>query len=688
MNAREYVDFDLLFQSTGEGYEARVVDSPAGPSARVPFAAPFGPDDLDDFLRVVGRPRRRVRGLGAPAAKAVEDFGARLFQSIFTGEIRDRLVSSLDQTRQSNRVLRVRLRLSDTPELVDLPWEALYDPSRRSFLALSEWTPVVRYLDMPGPTSSLAVTGPLKVLVMIAQHGGYQPLDVESEWEKLQESVQGLRESGRLSLVRMPIGNLAELQRCLRGSEYHIFHFIGHGRFDDQSGDGQLVMEGRNGQGVPVSGQTLAQRLGDHRSLRLVVLNSCEGARTDGGDPFAGTAQAMILKGVPAAIAMQFEIGDLAAITFSQGLYEALADGCPVDDAMTQARQLIESTPNPVEWITPVLYMRASDGRLFDLAPRAETPAAPPAPPDELPAAVETAVVETAVVEQTVVEVAALTEGAPAGNGEPAARTAGPEDATAGPEVATPEPEVATPEPTTASGGAVRASAPPAGRQRIGQDSTVESRGTGVPEVPPTGPPPTPTRAAPTTPGEPEPRRRRGMLIAVATILLLGLLGTAGWLSRNAGGKADDGAQPDVRSSPSTSAAEASPTSAPPPGPVTVDVLSTQVWTPTPVRCATGDTFAITASGTVLHNNQDPGSAVGPDGLSDVWFRQYNVPGFEDVNTVALVGSLDEQEPFFLVGSEATFTCPRPGVLFLGVNDRGVANNSGSFTAVVTLDQG
>jgi len=60
----------------------------------------------------------------------------------------------------------------------------------------------------------------------------------------------------------------------------------------------------------------LAQLLSDYRTLRLDVLNSCEGARTGLTDPYAGTAQTLVQQGVSAVIAMQFAITDQAAIDF------------------------------------------------------------------------------------------------------------------------------------------------------------------------------------------------------------------------------------------------------------------------------------------------------------------------------------------------------------------------------------
>ena len=112
-------------------------------------------------------------------------------------------------------------------------------------------------------------------------------------------------------------------------------------------------------------------------------------------------------------------------------------------------------------------------------------------------------------------------------------------------------------------------------------------------------------------------------------------------------------------------------------------IPATQVWTDMTLRCGSGDTLQIGVSGTVMHEQSATGT-VGPDGLTDPYFHQWNVPGLPTANTVAVIGSLDEALPFFVVGSGTTYTCPREGALFLGVNDVGVQNNSGEFNATIT----
>lgn len=101
----------------------------------------------------------------------------------------------------------------------------------------------------------------------------------------------------------------------------------------------------------------------------------------------------------------------------------------------------------------------------------------------------------------------------------------------------------------------------------------------------------------------------------------------------------------------------------------------------TGVDCGAGDTLDITATGTINHDSS-ASSTVGPDGLTDVSKRQFNVPGLPGANAVALIGALDQGAPF-LVGSRRTFICPRSGTLQLGINDRNVGTNSGAFAATI-----
>lgn len=367
MAATTYLDFDLLIEGAEAGYRARVLNSPAG-QATAKFSPPFSELELENFLLRVGRTRRGVRRLESPEMEAARAFGGRLFEAVIADEVRDRLRSSLNEANRRGMGLRIRLRLADVPELADLPWEYFYDPTLDRFLVLSVETPLVRYLDLPQLIRPLAVEPPLRVMVMISSPSDHPPLNVDQEWAKLKAALSDLEQRELVTLERLERATLAALQRRLRRGEYHIFHFIGHGGFDERAQDGVLIMEDEQGRGRSVSGRYLGTLLHDHRPLRLAVLNACEGARASRSDPFAGTAQSLVQQGIPAVIAMQFEITDQAAVTLAHEFYGALADGYPVDAALTEARKAVFARGNDVEWGTPVLYMRAPDGRLFDLA--------------------------------------------------------------------------------------------------------------------------------------------------------------------------------------------------------------------------------------------------------------------------------------------------------------------------------
>ena len=377
----EYRNFDLLIESHASAYHARVLSSSVGEGA-AEFDFPFSDLELENFVLRIGGSRRDVRRIESPQMQAAKAFGTRLFEAVFSGQVRDLYQGALRSAERDGLGLRLLLRLLDVPELVNVPWEYLYEPSLARFLTLSVDTPVVRYLDIPRQTLPLNVQPPLRILCMISSPREFPPLDVEAEWEILNDALGDLIQRGLVSLTRLEKPTLLALQEQLRKDEYHVFHFIGHGTFSDYKEDGLLLLEDEQGAGAPVSGHYLGTLLHDEKSLRLVVLNACEGARTSTSDPYAGSAQQLVRQGIPAVIAMQFEISQHAATTFSREFYRSLADNYPVDAAVAEARKAIYAQGGDIEWGIPVLYMRSPDGRLFDVEPATADQAIPRHPTD------------------------------------------------------------------------------------------------------------------------------------------------------------------------------------------------------------------------------------------------------------------------------------------------------------------
>jgi len=386
-----YEDFDLLIDRHGpDGYRARVLRSPSGECAAVEFVLPFAPLEVENFLLKLGQSRRGKRGGGRPESVLLKEFGGKLYGAVFRDELHDILRRSLTSTSEQNVGLRLRLRLAETPELAELPWEFLYDPRHNRFLAQSRYSPLVRYLDLPDPPHSLSVDGPLRVLVMISNPSDYDELDAEREWNLLNSALDRQLADGRVVVERLP-ASMRALRGRLRLEEFHVFHFVGHGFYRSDWGSGVLVMEGADGRSHEVTGDELGGLLSDHRQMRLAVLNACEGARSDAKDLFGGMAQSLIQQGLPAVVAMQFQITDAAAIIFAREFYGAIADGCRLEAAVAEARGAIRDEGNVTEWGTPVLYSRAPDGRLFDVTGPARVEAERPAQEDAVPEVAEEA---------------------------------------------------------------------------------------------------------------------------------------------------------------------------------------------------------------------------------------------------------------------------------------------------------
>ncbi|MBI1299670.1 SUMF1/EgtB/PvdO family nonheme iron enzyme [bacterium] len=373
---KAYRNFDLLIEHTGQGYRSRILESPAG-QADEPLRLPFDQKNLSAISSQTYQ---------ASSQTAIQ-LGSQLFDALFTGKIRESLRRSIDAVETQGMSLRINLRLNDVPELASLPWELLYDPTHNHFLALTDRVSIVRYLAIPLREPELGVQSPLRVLAFISNPSDPSlRLDVDREWQKLQEALADLQTRGLVILEKAEKADLKTLQRRRRG-DFHVLHFIGHGVYDADIEEGQIILEDDQGATQLVSAATLATLLHNHRSLRLVLLNACNGGITSQNNPFNGVAQALIQQGIPSVIAMQAEISDGAAIAFAHEFYSAIAEGYPVDAAVTEGRIAIYASGSG-EWATPVFFSRSPDNRLIALpivaepVPQVQAAAlsAPPAP--------------------------------------------------------------------------------------------------------------------------------------------------------------------------------------------------------------------------------------------------------------------------------------------------------------------
>ena len=382
----EYDEFEVRLVGSADTYRVSV-RSAVGAEAAGEFKLPFSAEGLELLRMTLDPSTRQVRGRAVQDVDRARAFGTELLKALVIDErVHDVYRLARRDAEAAGRGLRVTLHLSGAPQLTGIPWELLYERPR--FLAQSIWTPVVRYLDLPPSRPPLRITPPLRILGMVSRpiDDDLQELDAEQEQGKLGEALRSLIEADLVELRWLKRATLRAIQHEIaHGGDFHVFHYVGHGEYDERSGQSSLVLERHDRRAERVTGERLGTMLADRRTLRLAVLNACEAAKTAPQDPLAGVAASLLQWDIPAVIGMQFAITDESAITFAEEFYTTLAEGYPVDASITEARRALAACSD-LEWGTPVLFMRVADGRLFDveavsdrLAPDSE-PAAPDVP--------------------------------------------------------------------------------------------------------------------------------------------------------------------------------------------------------------------------------------------------------------------------------------------------------------------
>src|SRR5690606_19372092 len=117
---------------------------------------------------------------------------------------------------------------------------------------------------------------------------------------------------------------------------------------------------------------------------RVAILNACETGLLSSTQSMVGLGPRLLQRQLAAVVAMQYPITQAAAAVFTREFYRSLATGFPVDAAVSEARKGIYLATNGAtpEWGTPVLFLRAKDGRLFEVEQIEPAKVVAPSPPE------------------------------------------------------------------------------------------------------------------------------------------------------------------------------------------------------------------------------------------------------------------------------------------------------------------
>ena len=358
--------------------------------------------DLRHALRQAGPDEEVAKTATRVATRIAEMLGDELYQYLFRNSLDKKYHQVLADLRGSKKspvdVLRISLEFQESASrlLGGWPWEYLHSPKRDNvgysghFLALeTELMLSRRVFEKP---QSLEFRSPLKVLLVVSmpdQRGevlGNAVLSTLNDLKEATANEEKMKERGYK--IKFKLDKLIDkpkeealldpnysyqatrvnLEKTVRAYEPHIVHFIGHGRFDNDENRASIDLIQAGFRPDPVAEEEFATRI-KNANLRLVFLQACESAI---GDPFtnaSGMARSLALQQIPAIIAMQDKIENIAAGEFACAFYEELAKTRSIDKAVTAGRKAIHDQSDAsqrVAFAVPVLYLESQIGLLTE----------------------------------------------------------------------------------------------------------------------------------------------------------------------------------------------------------------------------------------------------------------------------------------------------------------------------------
>lgn len=331
-----------IFRKTSQSV-LRFFDDPTA-ARPLPVERPLPPEPIEAFAHEVDAEYKK-------RAPNLADLGQRLYRWLDgpTERWLERIIAE-----------PAALHLDVDEGLRHLPWELLSrDGAFVCTNPLCPFTPVRRIapaatlpLFTPAPSPA---NRPLRILFMASSPTDVAPvLDFEREESLILEATQ----RHPVELIVEESGTLDGLQQRIEehsAGYYDVFHLTGHA--DVRDGKPCFVLEAETGEACFVSADELARTF-SNAWPRLIFLSGCKTGQAVDHGALPSLCESLIRAGAPAVLGWALPVSDHAASLAAKELYERLAAGKIIDDAVAFARCKLHEDKIP-DWHLLRLYASA-----------------------------------------------------------------------------------------------------------------------------------------------------------------------------------------------------------------------------------------------------------------------------------------------------------------------------------------
>ncbi|MEV0284779.1 CHAT domain-containing protein [Kribbella sp. NPDC050820] len=305
-------------------------------------------------------------------------FGQLLHQLLFSDKVWTWIRHQIDN--RGDDTVRLQLEFptdAASSRLATLPWEFMCGPDRPGddgqFLVLMPGVLLSRSVPPGTPYRATVDLQEVRILPVVGAHNDWLGnVDYKPVVRAIKKTAK-TRPDFTVCKAAVDVSE-DELARTVAEKHPHVVHYIGHGRFNSETGKGSIALKGAAGREEWIDEDRLAESLcTDDWAPTVVVLHACEGGANDYEYRYAGLAPVLVGQGVHCVVAMQYPVTNETAIAFSTALYEALACHEFLDQAVQSARKVIWQDSKDARLLgVPMIYQRTAEPLLGEKSERAK----------------------------------------------------------------------------------------------------------------------------------------------------------------------------------------------------------------------------------------------------------------------------------------------------------------------------